>query len=113
MGCVVEYKKYVRGMGFNTSKTHPKQKMYNKLRFDCDSTPHCLHAEMHALIPLEDMDIDWAKVKVFTYRKAKGNPNKAALARPCPSCMAYMKDLGIKHIYYTTSESFAHEILST
>lgn len=35
------------------------------------------------------------------------------LARPCPACMAMIKNLGIKKIYYTTDDGFAFEQLET
>lgn len=31
------------------------------------------------------------------------------LLAPCPSCMAAIKDLGIRHIYYTTNDGYAYE----
>ena len=31
------------------------------------------------------------------------------MCRPCSSCMAAIKDLGIKHIYYTTDYGFCYE----
>ena len=111
IGCVVTYKKKMIATGFNCHKTHPLQKEYNKLRYEGYNTPHCLHAEMHALLPIRNMDIDWGKVKVFTYRICKGDKERAALARPCPGCIAYMKSLGIKNIYYTTSNTPVHEVL--
>ena len=111
IGCVVTYKKNIIGMGFNTNKTHPMQKEYNKLRFEGDNTPHCLHAEMHALMPLRNLDIDWPRTSVFIYRLSRNGKSKSAYSRPCPACMAYMKKLGIKHIYYTTSDSYVHEVL--
>lgn len=111
LGCVVTYKKRIIGMGFNTNKTHPMQKEYNKLRFESDRTPHCMHAEMHALIPLRNLDVDWSKVSVFIYRMSRDGKTKSAYARPCKGCMAYMKKLGIKHIYYTASDTYVHEVL--
>ena len=33
------------------------------------------------------------------------------MARPCPACMQYIKDMGIKNIYYTTGDGFVHEVL--
>lgn len=110
IGCVVVYKKAIIGVGFNCNKTHPLQKEYNKLRFDSDSTPQKLHAEMHALLPIRHMDIDWKKVKVYVYRLKKEG---MGLARPCISCMSYIKNLGIKHIYYSTDYGYAHEVLTS
>ena len=31
------------------------------------------------------------------------------MSRPCPSCLVAIKDMGIKHIYYTTDDGFAYE----
>ena len=111
MGCVVVYKNKIIGMGFNSMKTHPLQKEYNKVRFNEDRSPHCIHAEMHALLPIRYMDVDWSKVRVYTYRLCREDRSRGALARPCPSCQAFMRDLGIKHIYYTTSTTPVHEVL--
>ena len=33
------------------------------------------------------------------------------LSRPCPSCMAAIKDLGIRYVYYTTNYGYAYEKL--
>jgi deoxycytidylate deaminase len=35
------------------------------------------------------------------------------MARPCQSCMAAIKDLGIKEIYYTSDEGFVYEKLKS
>ena len=34
------------------------------------------------------------------------------MARPCPACMAAIKDFGIKNIYYTTDDGMAYENVS-
>lgn len=111
MGCVVVYKNKIIGMGFNSTKSHPLQKEYNRYRFKGDYSPHCMHAEMHALMPIRHLDIDWSKVKVYTYRICREDGSRGALARPCISCQTFMKELGIRHIYYTTSTTPVHEIL--
>ena len=90
---------------------YPLQKEYNKLRYPDDNTPHCLHAEMAALIPLHNLDIDWSKTSVFVWRVCKADRSKGALARPCPACMAYIKSLGIKDIYYSANDGPVHEVL--
>ncbi len=111
LGCVVTYKKNVIGTGVNSYKTHPIQKEFNKLRYSEDSTPHCLHAEMTALIPLHNMDIDWNRVNLFVYRIKKDSPTKMGLARPCSGCMGFIKSLGIKDIYYSSEDGYVHEVL--
>lgn len=108
MGCVVVYKNKVIGTGFNSSKTHPVQKEYNKLRFNCEQSPHTLHSEIHALYPLmNDKSIEWKKVHVYVYREHKDGVR--AMARPCKSCMQLIKDLGIRYVHYTTEDGFATE----
>ena len=110
IGCVVVYKNKIIGTGFNSSKTHPIQRVYNRVRFECDQTPHTLHSEIHALCPLMDStDINWSKAHVYVYREHKNGVR--AMARPCPSCMRFIKDLGIKNIHYTTEDGFADETL--
>lgn len=109
IGCVVTYGNHrIISSSCNSTKTHPLQKRLNKERFDAD-TPHSLHAEVAALLPLLKDDIDFSKVEIYTYRNlANGH---LSLARPCPSCMKLIKDLGIRKIWYTTDDGYACEHL--
>lgn len=109
IGCVVTYKGKIISAGFNSYKTHPIQRKYNRIRFEECASPDSLHAEIHALSQIKNLDIDWNKVSVYTYRIMKSK--EFGLAKPCKSCMAYIKSLGIKHICYTTNDGFAHERL--
>lgn len=112
VGCVVVYKNKIIGQGYNSDKTHPLQQLYNQLRFEDDGvSPHKLHAEMHALIPIRNLNIDWNKVHIYIYRIKKSNKNGFGMARPCLSCMGLIKELGIREINYTTEDGFASEIL--
>ena len=52
---------------------------------------------------------NFAKVKLYIYRKCHDRP--FGIARPCPSCMAAIKDFGIRDIYYTTNDGYAYEKL--
>lgn len=106
-GCVVVCKGKIISTGFNSTKTHPIQKYYNKLRFDAE-TPHSLHSETHALCQImNNKDIDWNKVHIYLYREHKNGVK--AMARPCKSCMQLIKDLNIKYIHYTTEDGYAFE----
>ena len=85
IGCIAVYQGTIIGVGFNTNKTHPMQKKYNRYRNGENFTPK-LHAEINCLNSIRYLDINFS------------------MCRPCPSCMAAIKDLGIKHVYYTTDE---------
>lgn len=106
IGCVAVYQGTIIGVGFNTNKTHPMQKKYNRYRNGENFIPK-LHAEINCLNSIRYLDINFSKVKLYIYRKRKSA--KYGMCRPCPSCLAAIKDLGIKHIYYTTDEGFVYE----
>lgn len=117
IGCVIVYKKHIIASACNTNKTSPKQKKYNRKRnFNKSSklTKHSMHAEIRALslipYPLQQT-INWREVSVYTYRICRGKRLGHGLARSCAGCMAAIKDMGIKKIYYTTDEGFAMEEL--
>lgn len=109
IGCILVYGHKIISSGYNSDKTNPLQKKYNSLRFSAD-TPHKLHAEMSALIPvMNNKDINFSRVKLFIYRETADH--HLANSRPCKSCMKLLKDLGIKNIYYTTSDGYCHETI--
>lgn len=107
VGCCAVYGHRIISSGFNTSKTDPVQKRYNKYRFSED-TPAAAHAETVCLKPLIGRDdIDFKKIDLYVYRSdKKGAP---LLARPCPSCMQLIKDLGIRNIYFSNNVGYSHE----
>ena len=112
IGCIAIYNNSIISVGWNKSKTHPLQKYYNKFRNfnETSNTIHSIHAEIDCISKIQYMDIKWDKVKIFVYREMlDGN---IGMARPCEACMAYIKDMGIKNIYYTTNDGFAHEVLT-
>lgn len=93
--------------GYNSNKTNPTQKRLNKHRFDVD-TPHTIHAELACLLPLINRrDINFSDVSLYIYREHKSG--ELALARPCASCEALIRSLGIRNIYYTGSRSYISE----
>ena len=109
VGCVAVYQGQVIGLGCNCNKTHPIQKKYNRYRKPSDSMLPKLHAETSCLNQIKHLDINFSKVKLYIYRIRKDQP--FGMARPCPSCMAAIRDLGIRNIYYTTNDGYAHEKL--
>lgn len=114
VGCVATYQGNIIGIGCNTNKTHPMQKFYNRYR-ECieEDNAHFapkLHAEINCINSIRHMDIQFSKVKLYIYRIRSDQPH--GISRPCPSCMAAIKDLGIRNIYYTTDSGYAYEKLS-
>lgn len=110
IGCVAIYKKQVIGVGYNTNKTHPIQMKYNKYRdleWNGIQPKAKLHAELMCLLNIKDLNIDFAKVKIFIYREDKNG--RLALSRPCEACMRAIKDLGIKEINYTIYQGYVKE----
>ena len=112
IGCVIAYKGTILANGFNSNKTHPIQSKYNYLRFKNDGNnylPEKVHSEIHALSKIKYLDIDFSRVHIYVYRELKNG--NLALARPCPSCMAAIKAMGIRHVHFSTADGFAHEVL--
>lgn len=109
VGCVAVYQGQIVGIGCNCNKTHPTQKFYNKYREQSDELLPKLHAEINCINQLKHLNINFSKVKLYIYRI--GNDREFRMCRPCPSCMAAIKDLGIRNIYYTTDDGFVHEKL--
>ena len=109
VGCVAVYQGQVIGLGCNCNKTHPVQHYYNRYRLQSDNLLPKLHAEMSCLNQIKNLNLNFDKVKLYIYRI--GNDREYRMARPCPSCMAAIKDLGIKHIYYTTDDGYAKECI--
>lgn len=109
VGCVAVYQGQVIGLGCNCNKTHPIQQFYNKYRKQEDYMLPKLHAEISCINQIKHLNINFAKVKLYIYRIRKDQPY--GLARPCPSCMAAIRDLEIRNIYYTTNDGFAYEKL--
>ena len=109
VGCVAVYQGQVIGLGCNCNKTHPTQKFYNKYRIKSDNMLPKLHAEISCINQIKHLDINFSKVKLYIYRIRNDQP--FGLSRPCPSCMAAIKDLGIRYVYYTTNDGYAYEKL--
>ena len=109
VGCIAVYQNHVVSIGCNSNKTHPIQKIYNRYREYSDEMPAKLHAEINCLNQLKHLNINFSKVKLYIYRI--GNDKPYRMSRPCPSCMAAIKDFGIKDIYYTTNDGYVYERL--
>ena len=112
IGCVIVYKGAILTKTWNSDKTHTFQEKYNKWRYKADVKhylPSKAHAEVAGLQKIKYLDIDFSKVHVYTYRELKNG--HIAMSRPCPSCIAAMRALHIKHMHYTTDDGYCHEVL--
>ena len=113
IGAVISYKGTVLAKGWNSDKTHTVQSKYNVYRYKDSGNkylPPKVHAEAAALQKIKYLDIDFSKIKLYVYREF--SDGHIANCRPCPSCMAAARELGIKHIYYTTNDGYCHEELN-
>lgn len=110
IGAVAVYKGSIVATACNTNKTSPLQAKYNVYRFRDSNTLDKAHAEIVLIQKLRwkfGDSIDWSKVHLYLYREYKDG--SLAPSRPCPSCMAMLKDFGIKKIYYTTEDGYVEE----
>ena len=110
IGAVAVYKGSIVADAWNTNKTSPLQAYYNVYRYEPANTPCKAHCETQLIQKLRwkfGDSLDWTKVHIYLYREYKNG--KLAPSRPCPSCMAMLRDLNIKKIMYTTEDGFAEE----
>jgi len=105
IGAVLVYGGKVIAEGYNTQKTLPLQKLYNRERFQEEDSPNngTCHAEMMILQKTKYLDIDWSKALLFVYREHKIT-HQPMLAKPCAACEKALADRGIHKIYYTTNQ---------
>lgn len=106
-GCIAVYHGNIIATGYNCNKTHPTQKLYNRFREKQNTFLPKLHAEISCINSIKNLDIDFSKVQLYIYRIRRDQP--FGLSRPCPSCMAAIRDLGSRDIYYTTNNGYTHE----
>lgn len=116
VGCVIAYKHTIIGHGHNSYKTHPVQKRYNEkyreFKFhESGGVRHSIHAEVAALMSIPYVvgkDVDFSKASVYVYRISPGRPKRYGCAKPCSACEAFIRDMGIKSVYYTDDSGLAY-----
>lgn len=109
IGAVAIYKGSIVATSCNTNKTSPLQARYNVYRFRAETLDKA-HAEAVLVQKLRwkfGDSIDWAKVHIYLYREYRDG--RLGPSRPCPSCLAMLKEIGVKHIYYTTEDGYVEE----
>lgn len=89
-GCVIYGKEGVVAKGHNKQKYHPQLRRYGYTR-------NCwLHAESDALLKCGGTDL--RKSTLLVVRKSK---TKYSNSRPCPCCMAMIRERMIRRVIYT------------
>jgi deoxycytidylate deaminase len=93
LGCVIFNKKKIISKGHNSclksvKNLHPKYQKW----------PGSVHAEVDAIIKAKT-DLKGCDMLIVRINKNK----QLRLAKPCESCMNYIKYIGIHKIYYTIS----------
>ena len=110
LGAIAVYKGCLLAYGYNSTKTSPLQKHYNRERgFDVEASNAyaTIHAEVSCLSKIRYLNIDFNKVQLYVYREHKNGIK--ALARPCAACRKMIKDMGIKEVWFTTENGFGYE----
>lgn len=107
VGVVVIRKNTIISAGCNKQKTHTIQKEYNRFRYLNNDTMDYVHAEIDALTKIRYMNLKGASI--YIYREL--HSGKTGIARPCNACMEFIRELGIKDVYYTTDDGYAYERL--
>lgn len=108
IGSIIVIGNKIIATGMNQTKSHPDQAKLNVLRFDDDGKcKHFLHAEMNSLLKCQHMDL--TRAKMYIYRESKDGTIR--MCRPCNACMQKIKECGIREIFYTTNDGYAHEYI--
>lgn len=110
LGCVLVHSHHIVSSGHNSAtKYHSFQAQIDKKFFGCECKGP-VHAEVDTLLPLIKQKYNFGGSTLYVYRQHKDG--SLALAKPCPRCMALIKEQGIRKIKYTTEDGYAIEILA-
>lgn len=96
----------ILGAGVNEyHRSHPLMKIYAEKAGE-SSCKIYKHAELSAVLSAGNKKVHSLLVQRFN------NDGSPALAMPCPTCQAMLKDFGVKLVKYTTKEGIKeYEIL--
>lgn len=101
LASAIVFKKDIVSFGFNSWKTHTKQKKY------ADHPEKIyIHAEIDAIIKASRhlTEYEFRKSSIYIVRAKylyKGGPMCYGLAKPCAGCMNGIVDMKIKNIFYS------------
>lgn len=76
-----------------------------------DFIRHSIHAEIACINSVSytvGRDVDWSKAKIYVYRICTGKRLGYGCSRPCPACTHAIRDLGIRHVYFTDDNGLSY-----
>lgn len=89
-GCVIARKHRVLGVGWNKGKTHPVA---------AETHTQCIHAEMSAIIGVNENDLVGADLFVLRVKRSPGEP--LGMSKPCGHCTKLITASQIKRVYFS------------
>lgn len=99
VGAVLAKGRKIISRGYNTFRGHRWSDKY--------PWPHTCHAETSALLKAPKIPHNSA-IHVARVNR-RGEPR---LARPCPACMAVLRECGVRKVVYTTHNGYAEEFIN-
>lgn len=95
-------------IGFNRSKTHPKNLLYNycNRRGESMSTEIGIHSEMDAVIKFGESDC--SGLTIINTRINRNN--QFDISKPCAGCMDMLKRLHFKKVFYIDQQKMFKQI---
>lgn len=109
-GAILVHKNKILSVGCNKKQSSPIQKKYNIYRttnkrvYDVNKQNNYTHAEISCL---QGYTRHIKNCSIFVYREKKDG--SIGLSKPCNACSMYLKDKGVKNIYYTTDNGWKYE----
>lgn len=93
--CAIVKKGKIVSLGYNDKRSHQMMGTQKKV-----------HAEVRAVVKAGRKDLHGATAFVLRSNK-NGRPG---MAKPCPICEKVLRDRGINHVFFTTSDLSIQEI---
>lgn len=103
LGAVIARGHRIISVGWNKSKTHPKQLPYMKNGKNVST--RTVHAELDAIIGVPADLLFGATIYVARALRVRG----FGLAKPCAACRKAIEAAGIRRMVYTTNSGYESE----
>lgn len=95
IGAVIAKGRTIIGQGWNDIvKTHPSSRTMGQY----------IHAELSAILDVKDKE-ELRGASIYVYRGTL----RPLISKPCKHCHALLQKVGIKYMFYTTTDGFQKE----